>query len=152
MGKGQSYTSLGIAVLLGLGTGIGAYTFYYAKGLSYLSTDPKACANCHVMQDQFDGWQKSSHHTAAVCADCHMPAGFFAKYLTKAENGFLHSKAFTLQNYLDPIQIRDSSKRILNGACLKCHGDMVDGITHQSGADAEDLTDRCTKCHDSVGH
>ena len=38
--------------LIGLALGVGAYTFVYAKGYSYLSNDPQACANCHVMENQ----------------------------------------------------------------------------------------------------
>ena len=34
----------------------GAFTFVYAKGLSYLTPDPRACLNCHVMYSQYDGW------------------------------------------------------------------------------------------------
>lgn len=56
-----------LAVALGALAGIGGYTFSYAKGLSYLSTDPRACVNCHIMQHEYDGWQKASHHVAAVC-------------------------------------------------------------------------------------
>jgi len=37
-----------LACLLGIPTGVGAFTFVYAKGFSYLSTDPRACVNCHV--------------------------------------------------------------------------------------------------------
>ena len=42
---------LGVMIALTVGTaaGIGSYTFVYAKGASYLSNDPNACANCHVM-------------------------------------------------------------------------------------------------------
>ena len=46
---------LGISV--GLEIGIGGFTFVYAKGASYLTDDPRACANCHVMSEQFDGWK-----------------------------------------------------------------------------------------------
>ena len=63
--SGQRGNSLFITLLviaLGLGLGIGGYTFLYAKGLSYMSTDPEVCANCHIMQPQYDSWQKSSHH------------------------------------------------------------------------------------------
>ena len=35
--------------LLGIPVGVGAFTFVYAKGFSYLSPDPRACVNCHVM-------------------------------------------------------------------------------------------------------
>ena len=36
------------AALVGLAAGLGGYTFAYAKGWSYLTNDPRACANCHV--------------------------------------------------------------------------------------------------------
>ena len=58
-------------VVLGLLLGIGGFTFIYARGASYLTNDPGACANCHVMQDHFDAWQRSSHRAVAVCNDCH---------------------------------------------------------------------------------
>ena len=32
-----------IACLLGIPVGVGAFTFVYAKGFSYLSTEPRAC-------------------------------------------------------------------------------------------------------------
>jgi cytochrome c nitrite reductase small subunit len=34
-----------IACRLGIPAGVGAFTFVYAKGFSYLSTDPRACVN-----------------------------------------------------------------------------------------------------------
>jgi len=38
-----------LACLLGVPAGIGAFTFVYANGYSYLSTDPRTCLNCHIM-------------------------------------------------------------------------------------------------------
>jgi hypothetical protein len=60
-----------LVALWGLLGGIGAYTFHYAEGFSYFSTDPRACVNCHIMNPQYDSWQNSSHHTVASCVDCH---------------------------------------------------------------------------------
>ncbi len=79
------------AILAGLTLGLGIFTFVYAKGGAYLTNDPAACANCHVMQEQYQGWLKGSHRSAAVCNDCHAPAGFIGKYATKAINGYFHS-------------------------------------------------------------
>ncbi|MBE2216221.1 MAG: NapC/NirT family cytochrome c, partial [Opitutaceae bacterium] len=56
---------------LGAALGICGYTFIYAKGYSYLVNDPAACANCHVMEEQYSGWMKSSHRAVATCNDCH---------------------------------------------------------------------------------
>jgi hypothetical protein len=66
-------TRAGLAValvcLLGIPVGVGALTFVYAKGFSYLSPDPRACVNCHIMNPQYDAWLKSGHRQAAACVD-----------------------------------------------------------------------------------
>jgi cytochrome c nitrite reductase small subunit len=69
-----------LAVLAGRAIGVGIYTFGYAKGASYLTNDPGACANCHVMREQYDAWLKASHHAVAVCNDCHAPHTLAGKY------------------------------------------------------------------------
>jgi cytochrome c nitrite reductase small subunit len=56
------------AVACGVAAGLGFYAFNYGEGLSYFSKDPRACANCHVMEDAYDSWQKGGHHQAATCA------------------------------------------------------------------------------------
>jgi cytochrome c nitrite reductase small subunit len=139
-----------LSVMAGVLIGLGSYTFVYAKGFSYLSTAPEACANCHVMRQEYDGWQKSSHHNVAVCADCHIPHSFFGKYWVKAENGFMHSMKFTLQNFHEPIMLRDVSKRILNKACLHCHDALAGHIAAQDKAGDKEET--CIRCHSGVGH
>jgi len=90
------------AALVGVAGGLGLYTFVYAKGYSYITNDPAACANCHVMNDQYDGWLKSSHRAVAVCNDCHVPHDLVGKYKTKGENGFWHSYYFTTQSFARP--------------------------------------------------
>lgn len=137
------------AMLIGLVAGIGSYTFVYAKGASYLTNDPAACANCHVMEEQYAGWTRSSHRSVAVCNDCHTPAGHVAKYITKANNGFWHSFAFTTGWYPDHIRATPRNKRITEAACQKCHAEMTAAIqtAHPSGE-----TIQCVRCHDSVGH
>src|SRR3954466_10058793 len=87
-----SVPALALYILAGVLLGTGTYTVRYAEGFSYLSPDPKACVNCHVMREQYDGWQHASHHAVATCNDCHVPPAFVPKYLVKAENGFWHSK------------------------------------------------------------
>jgi cytochrome c nitrite reductase small subunit len=138
-----------IALALGAAAGIGGYTFTYVKGASYLRDDPKACANCHIMQDHLDGWIKSSHRSVATCNDCHTPPGFVSKYFTKAEHGFFHSLAFTTGRFHEPVQIKGRSRRVTEGACRKCHQDIVHDIdaTRAAGASIS-----CLRCHASVGH
>jgi cytochrome c nitrite reductase small subunit len=136
--------------LLGILLGTCGYTFYYAQGASYLSSNPQACVNCHVMRDHFESWEKASHHALAKCSDCHMPHDFAGKWLVKAESGYHHSLAFTLWNFRDPIRIKPQSAGVLNTNCLYCHKDFVREITAHRVSRDEGLY--CVRCHDGVGH
>ncbi len=134
---------------LGVLLGVGLFTFGYAKGHSYMTDDPAACANCHVMNEQHEGWIKSSHRAVAVCNDCHTPPGLVPKYFTKALNGFNHSLAFTTGGFPDRIQITGRNARVAEGACLKCHAEITDGIASvRHGGENVD----CVSCHRNVGH
>lgn len=138
-----------LGLLIGLGAGVGGYTFVYARGASYLTNNPSACANCHIMQGHFDAWTKSSHHNAAVCNDCHVPKPFFRKYYAKAENGARHSWAFTTGWFHEPIEITPGDHAIVEENCRRCHQDIVQMIDAEHNGDSEML---CTRCHQSVGH
>jgi cytochrome c nitrite reductase small subunit len=147
---GLRWAVLALCALAGLVTGLGAYTFWYAEGGSYFSTDPKACMNCHVMRDHYDSWSKASHHASAGCIDCHLPQDFAGKYLAKAENGFWHSKGFTLQDYPEPIRIKPKNSRILQENCVRCHAELVENVVgHEPDGDG---TGSCVRCHATVGH
>lgn len=137
-----------LAVVVGVSAGIGGYTFSYAKGLSYFSTEPSACANCHIMQRQLESYRDSSHHGNAVCIDCHLPHDFVPKYLAKAENGWRHSKEFTAQTFAEPIAIKPEGRRILQKNCERCHAALVDAMHDPRAGDAPD----CTHCHAGAGH
>lgn len=126
--------------------GLGAFTFDYAEGTSYLSNDPKACVNCHIMREQYDGWRKSTHHAVATCNDCHVPHDLIGKYYTKMEHGIRHSKGFTFQDFHEPIQIKESSLQIVQHNCVHCHAGLVGDLPgHGAGLS-------CTHCHAGVGH
>ena len=137
------------AMLLGVLAGATTFTFGYGKGASYLSNKPETCVNCHVMQPYMDSWQNSSHHHVAVCNDCHLPHDFVGKWLTKADNGFFHSLAFTLQNYHDPIQIKPRNARVAQNSCMHCHHDVVHALLPATTAGE---AHSCVHCHQQVGH
>ena len=139
-----------LAVLVGVLVGVGAFTFRYAEGLSYFSTDPRACANCHIMQPQFDSWQKASHHGVATCVDCHLPHDFVGKYIAKASNGYHHSKGFTLQDFAEPIRLKALNFENLQRNCIECHAEMVHGLVAGATTDADAVN--CLHCHQTVGH
>jgi len=139
-----------LAALLGVFLGVSAYTFDFAEGGSYLSNRPEACVNCHIMRDQFDAWQKMPHHANATCNDCHVPHDVVGKYLTKMQHGYRHSKAFTFQDFHEPIQITPKDRQIVENNCVRCHGQFVSEITsHMKSADD---SVSCARCHSDVGH
>lgn len=146
---GAAASGLGLSALCGTFLGVAGGAFVHGEGGSYLSDDPRACVNCHVMRDQFDGWQKASHHAHATCNDCHVPTGFFAKYFVKAEHGLRHSYGFTFDDFHEPIRITASSRAVVLENCVRCHQAMVADIAHAGGS--PDVSD-CIRCHTNVGH
>jgi cytochrome c nitrite reductase small subunit len=154
--RSLSARALLLCAVAGAAIGLAGFTFSYAEGLSYFSTDPAACANCHIMNDQFASWTKGPHHGDARCVDCHLPHDFVGKYLAKALNGYHHSKGFTLQDFHEPILIKPRNAAILQEACVRCHGDFVhDALVtgaRPDGAGRADDDGRCVHCHRGVGH
>jgi cytochrome c nitrite reductase small subunit len=143
--------AIAAAIALGLAVGLGAFTFGYARGYSYLTNDPQACANCHIMTEHLDAWTKSSHRAVATCNDCHTPHSLVGKYVTKAKNGFWHSFYFTTGRFPDPLRITEGNRRITEHACRDCHAEVTDVIDpaaniHGSGPLL------CVRCHAHVGH
>ena len=138
-----------LGILLGLGLGIGGYTFLYAQGWSYLIDNPASCANCHIMQDHYDAWIKSSHRAVATCNDCHTPTNIIAKYYTKADDGFWHSYAFTTGDFHEPIHMTARSQAVTENACRTCHLAIVQAIDTQHRNTARVS---CIRCHSTIGH
>jgi cytochrome c nitrite reductase small subunit len=151
--KGTQRAGIAAIAALGVAAGLGLFTFGYARGASYLTNDPAACANCHIMSEHFAAWQRASHRAAATCNDCHAPHNFVGKYVTKARNGFWHSFYFTTGTYPDPLHITERNRSITESACRYCHAEIVDAIDpsdSRHSARGEALS--CIRCHTYVGH
>jgi len=141
--------SIGAALSLGVLGGLGSFTFGYGEGTAYLTNDPAACANCHVMTEHYDSWVKSSHTNVATCNDCHLPHNFVGKWVVKADNGFFHSLAFTTNNFHEPIQIKPRNARVVQNACLHCHADFVHSMF--PAEEGRGML-QCVHCHADAGH
>jgi len=128
--------------------GLGGFTFIYGQGFSYLSDDPKACANCHIMQSVYDRWNHGTHKAVATCNDCHTPELLYGKYIVKAINGWNHSVAFTTGNFPEPLRITGFNKKVTQLQCLKCHSALVSSVMRFHGK--EEMN--CLTCHSGVGH
>jgi cytochrome c nitrite reductase small subunit len=135
-------------VVVGLALGVGTFTFWYGKGASYLTNDPAACANCHIMQRNYDGWLQASHRAVATCNDCHTPHNLVGKYFVKGKNGFWHSFAFTTGWFPEPLRIRAPNRAVTEHRCRECHPDAAAVVDGPDGAQPRS----CIPCHQSVGH
>jgi cytochrome c nitrite reductase small subunit len=160
--------ALGAAILGGMALGLGVFTFGFAHGASYLTNDPEACANCHVMSEHYSAWLKGSHRNVATCNDCHTPHDLVGKYTVKAKNGFWHSFYFTVGGYPDPLRITEGNRRVTEEACRYCHQQITEAIDHRpravsrtdetaplspavhSALASEEIS--CIRCHEYVGH
>lgn len=138
--------------------GLGGYVAFESKAHSYLSTDPKACINCHVMNTQYATWQHSSHAQTATCVECHLPTkGFVRKYMAKARDGFNHSVAFTFNTYGNNLRISEDGAKRVQENCVICHDQLVStmiqsGITQGTSHIKKDTQRKCWSCHIDVPH
>jgi len=101
------------------------------------------------MDAAHDSWLKSSHRAVATCNDCHLDPHPVGRWVTKAKSGFLHSLAFTTNEFPDPIRIRPSSLRTTERACMSCHAALM---THHAPLSVRRGESNCTHCHRAVGH
>ena len=135
------------------------YMVYISKALSYLSKDPKACINCHVMNTSYATWQHSAHARVTTCVDCHLPTDtFLNKYLAKARDGFHHTVAFTMNRYPHAIKISEDGAKRVQKNCISCHTNttsiIVDNASKYHNFTSEYVQSgrKCWDCHKSVPH
>jgi cytochrome c nitrite reductase small subunit len=147
---------LPVIILLGAICGLGMYAMVESKAVSYLSDDPKTCANCHVMTPQYSTWLNSSHREWASCNDCHVPQdNVFKKYLFKAKDGMYHASVFTTRGEPEVIRMKEAGVEVVQSNCIRCHENQVTdaALTAKVENHKELRTDRkCWECHQEVPH
>ncbi|MGM5631654.1 cytochrome c nitrite reductase small subunit [Apibacter raozihei] len=146
-----------IFLLISVGCGLIAYLFYISRATSYLSDDPKACVNCHIMTPYYQSWQHSSHGRVTNCNDCHVPHNnVISKYAFKAKDGLYHAAVFTLDMQPQVIRPRKESYEVIMNNCIRCHSDLNTSMvntgkinyTHTLAGDGK----ACWECHTEVPH
>ncbi|MDX2495066.1 MAG: cytochrome c nitrite reductase small subunit [Desulfuromusa sp.] len=138
--------------------GLFAYVVNESKMLSYLSSDPKVCINCHTMNTHYATWQHSSHREKASCVDCHLPRDSFVnKMIAKARDGYNHSVAMTFGTYGYNLRISNNAATRIQDNCISCHGEIVSQMLDNSKL--YEMTDshvqmgrNCWDCHREVPH
>ncbi|WP_139957223.1 cytochrome c nitrite reductase small subunit [Flavicella sediminum] len=145
-----------VIILLGAMTGLTFYALIESKAISYLSDDPKTCANCHVMTPQYTTWLNSSHREVASCNDCHVPHdNVFNKYFFKAKDGLYHGYVFTTKGEPEVIKMKEAGIEVVHNNCIRCHQDQVMDakLSGQVENHFSNRTERkCWECHKEVPH
>ncbi len=117
---------VGIYGLVGVAAGMALVLVRVANATSYLSDEPGACINCHVMTDAYASWQRGSHGRVAVCVDCHVPHhNVVAKYAYKARDGMKHSYVFTRGTTPQVLELSARAVPVVQANCVHCHSDQL---------------------------
>jgi cytochrome c nitrite reductase small subunit len=145
-----------VILAAGVFSGLGALAFHISNASSYLTDDPKACVNCHIMAPQFATWQRSAHGRVTVCNDCHVPHENLAlKYAFKAMDGTRHAFMFTFHMEPDVIRMHEPGQWTVQNNCIRCHEGLTSHAPHLAvaRAEAEAGTGKlCWDCHREVPH
>jgi len=148
----RSFAVFGTAVILGLGF----FLMKEAEVVSYLSDNPQACVNCHVMTPVYNSWNHSSHREYASCNECHVPQNnIFNSYYFKAKDGLYHAAVFTARAEPDVIFMRPASVEVVQNNCIRCHVQQVTQTKYDGFIEdhQKNRTDRqCWSCHQEVPH
>jgi cytochrome c nitrite reductase small subunit len=145
-----------VIILIGVMVGTGLFIFRASRAWSYLSDNPAACMNCHIMAPQYATWIHSSHRRITDCNQCHVPHdNVFRKYFFKAKDGLRHATIFTLRAEPQVIFIKHAGVVVVQENCIRCHAQLLTDSKLLSRTATFDhfRTERlCWECHREVPH
>lgn len=145
-----------VFIILGVFFGLLLVVLRISNAVSYLSDDPVACMNCHIMTPQFATWQKSSHARVTTCNDCHVPHdNFVRKYFFKASDGLRHATMFTLRLEPEVIHIKEAGAGVVQENCIRCHYEFINtsSLVTVTKKQADHGNGKlCWECHRETPH
>ena len=146
-----------MAVMAGVIAGGGAFFLYLLRAHTYLTDEPSACVNCHIMSPYYATWMHSSHSRDATCNDCHVPhENFIKKWTFKGMDGMKHVAAFLTNSEPQVIQAHPASSQVIMNNCIRCHQQLntefvetgrIDYMMSEVGKGKA-----CWDCHRDVPH
>src|SRR5215208_2006343 len=109
---------------------------YVTDAPAYGGSAPETCANCHVMDSQYENWYHAPHENMV------------AYYLEKGRQGAKDVYAFTTGTIPVAIRASEKTKGIIQSNCLRCHQDTVESIV----MGPQPFDRNCWECHRNVSH
>lgn len=144
-------------ILAGMISGGGVLLLYMLRAHTYLTDDPAACVNCHIMAPYYATWFHSSHSRNATCNDCHVPhENAIKKWTFKGMDGMRHVGVFLMKGEHQVIQALPESAQVIMNNCIRCHTQLntefvstgrIDYMKAQMGEGKA-----CWDCHRDVPH
>ena len=125
-------------------------TFVYVTDMfSYAGTESETCANCHVMDLNYENYYHSAHRNWAECSSCHLPHNNIVNYyIEKGRQGMHDVYVFSTGQTPEVIRANEHSKGIIQENCVHCHEKTVENI--MMGTQPFDRY--CWECHRSIAH
>ena len=114
-----------------------------------LATDqPTFCRSCHGMAPFYGAWRTGGHAGHATCIDCHVDAGYTARFAHK----FVALQEVWAE-FFTKATFPNYNADIPESRCLRCHPDAktaVVGKFQHSLHTSRGIS--CAKCHATTGH
>lgn len=144
-------------IIAGVIVGGGLLSLYLLRAHTYLTDDPKACVNCHIMAPYYATWMHSSHSRNATCNDCHVPhENAVKKWTFKGIDGMKHVAAFVTHSEKQVIHAQTASAEVIMNNCIRCHEQLNTEFVKTGRVDFM-MTEvgkgkACWDCHRDVPH
>jgi cytochrome c nitrite reductase small subunit len=123
---------------------VGGYVNFGPPGLYAKSGSPEFCAQCHVMDAEYENWFHAGGHHRAKCIDCHLPNDNLARHMTwKGYEGMWDAFVFYSGRVPERIEVSESGAVILQENCRRCHAETVARINEDRN---------CWQCHRRLSH
>lgn len=124
--------------------GGGAFLGFGPPGLYARSSTPEFCAQCHVMESEYENWFHNAGHRRLKCVDCHLPNDTMARHLVlKGMTGMWDSFVFYSGRVPETIRISRNGADLVKENCTRCHEQMVSLINEDRD---------CWQCHRRLAH
>jgi len=140
--KKRFWQVLGLLVLVAAGTGM--FLGFGPPGLYAKSATPEFCAQCHVMESEYENWFHNAGHRRQKCVDCHLPNDNAARHAAlKGMTGMWDAFVFYSGRVPETIRISSRGAAIVKENCTRCHEQMVSRINEDRD---------CWQCHRRLSH
>ncbi len=127
---------------------LGYFTFV-SDAAAYGGNAPETCANCHVMDSQYENWYHGAHENFAKCTDRQLTHDNFAVYYAeKGRQGAKDTFAFVTGRIPVAIRANEKTKGIIQANCIHCHEDAAETVV----MGAQPFDRYCWDCHRDIAH